>query len=341
MSHDDNEVYTPTTKISSFKEEYDSIINQYKQFIPTPNINQNDWDKFLKNSTLPRKDLEIHGPVLGDEHDYPYYWLECDGIITIYIRIPDNEPIEVDSKQIKSKYISGKFWDEVELINFDRNKIMSTIKFQTKTHFPVIIRGGDDVDPLSSYFLGMLALTLNNLDYAINWMTKASIDGCTTSPHFLGRFLINQNRINEAIYWLTKAVLLNLDLVCMISLASLIADSKVPYKHYELAENILCEAATRGDSDAQGSLAKLYLTGGGPIKVDEQKGMKLLEQVAIKSGLDKSTIQVVQKASKDVDNEENPANKESPLVDIAISIGIVGAVVGVAYFSFRRFFKGV
>ncbi|EAY20261.1 hypothetical protein TVAG_192370 [Trichomonas vaginalis G3] len=339
MSQQEYEQYTPTTKIESYETEYKTIVQQYRKFVQNPEINQSEWEKFLKSAQLPRPDLAVHGPLLGSEHDYPYYWLENDGIITIYISIPEDEPVEVTSKLIKSKAISGNFWDEVDIINFDRNRIMTTIKIQTHTHFPTIIRGGDSIDSLSSYFLGMLAISLNNIEYGIKWLTKAALDGCTTAPHFLGRFLITQKRTNEAIYWLANAVLLNIDQICMISLATLLIDEGLPFPHYELAENVLCDAASHGDNDAIGNLAKLYLVGGGPIKVDEVKGMKLMESLASSMGMDTNTIKVVRNTSEKIEQIQKSENQESPWVDIAISVGIVGAVIGAAYFGFKKFIK--
>ena len=322
---------TPTTHPLPINMELEQIISEYKEFIQMPTINQNKWLEILNKTDKITSTTKVRTPIKGNPDLASYSWEDDSGFIKIKIKISGEQPFEITTHSITSPGLSGELWDEVEIIDVQRMESYTHVVIKPKKDFPVLIKYGDNIDPLSSYYLALLSTILKEPDFFVKWATKSAIEGCHYAQYVLGRNLLTADQPNIAVYWLAKTCLTELDETCLVGLGSLLSKKIVKYPHYSFAENVLIDAVRQGDVNAALDLGLLYINGGGEVKVDANKGLELMRMNASHSNIDKEASKLLAKAKKEV-------NKTSA-IDVILSAGFVGLAAGGLYYSYKKFFK--
>ena len=326
----ETQLFSPTTKIGSLESELKKIEADYRKYVSSGDFNQQEWLVYLSKTVI-SDTVRVRMPLSGNADCASYKWDEENGEISILMKLKKSEKLELTTKGINCSAISGDFWSEVEIVDLSRTENYAKVVIRPKEHFPVLIRCGLHIDPLSSYFLSILSILLQNEEFFIKWGTKAGVEGCCYAYYILGRHLIAEGKQDMAAYWLSKACLDSRDYTCLIALASLLSKETISKPYYEFAENILCDAVNHGDANAALDLGVLYLNGGGEVESDPVKGANLFNLNAVKSDLDAEAINIINKTENGL--------KKFPWVDIVISSGLIAAIGGATYAVYKWFIK--
>ena len=318
--------FEPTKNVCIAKEIKDIISMTQKDSIHEK-VDNNSWNDFISIQEI---NFTLHENLcISPSSKIPYTWEQADnGRIGVYLYYIDSIHVEADENHVKSPKLFGDWWAPVEDIIIKKEESFTKIECRPKNnvHFPVLIRGGESVDPHSMFFLGLLSNSFSK-EYFIKWMAMASEMGEPNAQNFLGRVCINDKNYNEAIHWLARSTIEHNIAISVVDLSILLVQTKL---NPLLAENLLCGLCKSGNPLAFIELGKIYLNGVDDIiKHDASKALKLLA-FASEVFHSQEATEIIEKY-----HSEHPFG-EFDLVDIGISAGIALSIATASYFILKK-----
>lgn len=325
----------PTSSIESVSAELFRVLEDL-QIEVTGSINGDDWEARISTATIP-EDQELHRSALCDEfRDNPWEWcyqFEDDALrIVITLYDTDTALVSADETSIDSPNLSGQWWAPVKDVKVDNYEFDTRVSFIPSTHFPVLIRGGANIDPLSAHFLALLSITaLRDARWFERWLIIAAQRGEQNSQQVLGLYYVGLNKpelLDLAAYWLARCALEHDDEKAKLALATLIVSGQTEVDNAPLAEHILCDLCKAGKPDAFLQLGSLLLKGGKGVPADVERGVDLLT-VAV----EKFNIPEAAEVLKDWDE------KDWSILDVCVVVSVGAALMAIGYGIYRRFKK--
>lgn len=275
----------PVSSISgTVEEELRSVISQTP--CVSPEMDWNDWDAVISEE-IPSV-MEFHEDALCPEFQKRvwtwYYQFENDAnviVITLYDVKP--ESVSADCTSISSPVMSGLWWSSVENVEVSSNGENTVVKIWPPKHFPVVIKGGENIDPLSATYLGLMSLmSFKNMKWFKAWMHFAAEKGEQNAQQLLGAWLLQVGKEDEGKHWLARCVLEHDDDKAKIVLSEALFSGKGEISNGPLAEHILCGLCMKGNADAHLILAKLVLKDAPGVPYDMYRGLELMKIAAEK-----------------------------------------------------------
>ena len=324
-------------KVSPFFNEMDS-------FYRGKSINQ-DLINIVIHKIVEAK-LSVDSSLFDDTEYNGYKWSQRDNIITIQYTFPDKESdnsVEFyHDNYIKSKsgFISGKLFKTYQKMNviYDGNQV--NIQLSVDEPWNVLISGGE-MDPDSTYILGVAAMKLNLNDEAESLLVDAALRGHSLSMKQLAYYYRDKKEYPKEFYWNVHLYTKFESPTAFASICEYLLEFSNDEENAKIAECILVENAIKEipiaylylgylhlkdikgfNSDrslafkyfevssnkfrnkkATEVLAKLYITGIG-VEPDVEKGLQLLDEI----GASQDDLQDI----RDMQSSELPPESVTP-----------------------------
>lgn len=323
----------PTSSISgTVEEELRGVIDSSSP-TATLDIDWSDWSAVISED-LPDS-MEFHEDGLCPEFHKNvwtwYYQFENDAnviVITLYGVQPEN--VSADCTSISSPTLSGLWWSPVDNVEVSSNGDNAVVKIWPPKHFPVLIKGGENIDPLSATYLGMMSLmSFKNMKWFKTWMHFAAEKGEQNAQQLLGAWLLQVGKEDEGKHWLARCVLEHDDDKAKIVLAEALFSGKGEISNPPFAEHILCGLCKKGNADAHLLLAKLVLKDAPGVPYDMYRGLELMKIAA-----EKYHIREAAETLKFF--EENNMWSATDVVITAGALAVIGFGIYKLYKRFRK-----
>ena len=306
-------------------EELSNLINRFKEYSRHEKVDRDAWERYLDENPV-GADFELHEYVCpAGPRSVPWTWRWEQGNLSI--NFDTTMTIQALPTHVTSPKLRGNFWSQIQDLQLTTDYDKMTVTGHCE-HIPVLIRGGDDIDPHSMFFLGLLAFNLKSMDFFVQWLAEAASEGEANAEQMLGRYLMTNGNQEEALYWLARSVLEHDDDMSVVGLCSMLWNGSKSILNPKLAEALLLEKVKQGRADAMMELGCLYLKGCEPIAQDVQKGIRLLKESARRG--DKEAQRIL--------DELNLPEEPTSIVDAVLAFGVTVAVLGSA-FLVRRIFR--
>lgn len=345
---------------------------KFRQIVSEP-IPQDVFDRVTsavaKESLVANQDML--GETEGQEIDDIYRWKQTGDTIRFWweksAELAPEAPVTITSTSISSPYVSGTFYGTVigdPELSDDGKKFEITI--HVDGNWPVLIKGGDNIDQMSLFYLAGAATRLGLSDEFELLLAHAGMRGCALAASTLGYYYSQIGHNNEALYWFARfADISNQDLVLCV-VARILMDTNALDDTF-LAENLLIEVAKEGQKEALMMLGQMHLDRIRGFKGDPELAAKYFQYVAdnfgdsgamislgklyaIGAGVDRDIKKAValfreaglsdEQISEIANNEFAPFDvpEDDPdIVDITISAAIVSLVAAGCYFGVKLF----
>lgn len=345
---------------------------KFKQIVSEP-IPQDVFDRVTdavaKKALVANQDML--GETEGQEIDDIYRWKQTGDTIRFWweksAELAPEATVTITSTSISSPYVSGTFYGTVigdPELSDDGKKFEITIHVDGT--WPVLIKGGDNIDQMSLFYLAGAATRLELSDEFELLLAHAGMRGCALAASTLGYYYSQIGRNNEALYWFARfADISDQDLVLCV-VARILMDTNALDDTF-LAENLLIEVAKEGQKEAFMMLGQMHLDRIRGFKGDPELAAKYFQYVAdnfgdsgamislgklyaIGAGVDRDTKKAValfrqaglsdEQIGEIANNEFAPFDvpEDDPdIVDITISAAIVSLVAAGCYFGVKLF----
>lgn len=310
------------------------IEDSYKR-IDKLELDVDEWNKFADSipDDIQFQDgrRELHEKCLEIPDEVPWIWRYNDDKtqITIIFYLLTPEQIEYTETHISSPSLKGDWWWPANDFNIEYKEGNTYLTFTPTRHFPILIRGGDDIDDLSATYISSLCSVLRQPEWFIKWGMKSALNGEYTSLLHLSVFFLNAEETDKAAYWLARVVREHQNELCGLTLASMLFKEHCEMQCPQLSELLLAKYADEGNMEALYQLSQLYLIGPGEIEKNEEKALKLLN-IGKEAGHEKCIQLLEHYLNSKID-------KNTTIIDVALAGGIIllGGVAG--FLLFKRF----
>ena len=258
-------------------EELTRLVHSLQPYSHREPVDRAAWSLFLDSYPLDST-VELHHHLCAGSPDRPpWRWTWEDGVISIEFDRPTS--VNATQTSITSPLLRGDWWAQIDDRKLEVNDTGMRMTGRCE-HIPILIRGGDDIDPHSMFFLGMLAFRLGSLDFFTQWLSEAAAAGEPNAQQILGRYLMGQSCTEEAVYWLARSTLEHNDIRSITGLCSLLWNSKPSLANPLLAEALLKPLARDGNPEAALELGCIYLKGAPGVPAQLAEARRLLRLAA-------------------------------------------------------------
>ncbi|KAH0795649.1 putative trichohyalin [Histomonas meleagridis] len=281
---------------------------------------------FLNKLDIPETELHSYETICPYRDSINWVWeLSTEkSKITVILKNVEPSNVSVTENTISSPKLSGEWWAPIEDIDISFKDNSTILTFHPTAHFPLLIRGGSNVDPHSMFFLAMFSIRHSRLDFFKQWGTMSAFEGEPNAQYFMGKYFLNVQDYPNAVFWLSHSVLDHGNEDCTSELAKFLWTVESNYRNPVLAENLLCGLCRNGNPNSFLELGKMYLHGCKGFKSQPKKGKILLKFVV--------DVYKSQEAKKLLDEFD-----DTSLVDYAIATVAVLAVAACGYFGWKKF----
>lgn len=317
---------------SEIQHELTLVVANSEKYIESKPITDAEWERILGNMEIdPNYTLSQRVSITPPEK-WPYKWIQSEDEINVFVYNADISSIQIDENGISSPTLSGRWWAPITQPTMIANSGTVMITLFSKVHFPVLIRGGENIDPYSQFLLGMLSIHHGDSDVYLNLLYMSALRGEQNSQHYLGKHLIPLQNYNESVHWLSRAALEHQDKHATISLASLLLSHETELTNVLVAEKLYLWLCEYDVPEAFLRLGKIYLEGIPEIPQNVQRGLELLEYAA-------NELHVPQAIKYYGEYLAEHENDEISVTDILVSLGLLGLASFALFSILRRRFR--
>jgi hypothetical protein len=153
--------------------------------------------------------------------------------------------VAISSDSITSNLIRGTFFAPIS----DASATETSLTFATGSPLPIVISGGDSIDPYSAYLLAFFAHVNGGDSFFEYWLVKAGLQGLVEAQLTLGAFLMGSLRHEDAAFWFTLASQQGHEFGRLV-VSQFLFEATDANADPALAENILVELAKGGYAES-------------------------------------------------------------------------------------------
>ena len=216
-----------------------------------------------------------------------YTWTQKNDKISIHynFKSPNSDKsvkIQDDTIKSGSGFIIGRFYRKPQEVSTIGNDLSITIELTVKESWPILIAEGiPDIDPDSSFLLGVAAQKLNFIDFSNRFFLYAAMKGHILSMAALTYHYFSLSDEKKLFYWNVKLYLSQvIEMTSFVQICDELTKQKDNGESAKLAESILINEAKKDIPIAYLYLGYLHMKTISGFQSDRKLAIRYFETAA-------------------------------------------------------------